>query len=77
MLHKNALSLLVNYGDDSSDDEVPGPRVSTKRTHKSDNEESPEEPIRKKFERLVKLLFIFSLKNSFPDCLFPVFFLMM
>ncbi|CAG9818638.1 unnamed protein product [Phaedon cochleariae] len=37
--NKGALSLLTCYGDgDSSDDDVPGPRVSTKRTHKGDED---------------------------------------
>lgn len=53
MFNKGALSLLTNYGSDSSDDEVPGPRVSTKRTHKSDDEEPSEEPFLKKLERFV------------------------
>lgn len=53
MFNKGALSLLTNYGSDTSDDEVPGPRVSTKRTHKSDDEEPSEEPFLKKLERLL------------------------
>lgn len=36
--NKGALSLLNDYGGESSDDDVPGPRVSTKRTFKEDNE---------------------------------------
>lgn len=53
MFNKGALSLLTNYGSDTSDDEVPGPRVSTKRSHKSDSEESSEEPFMKKVERFI------------------------
>lgn len=34
MCSKGALGLLGSYGSDTSDDEVPGFRVSTKRTHK-------------------------------------------
>ncbi|CAG9770916.1 unnamed protein product [Ceutorhynchus assimilis] len=34
----NALALLNNYGGDSSDEEVPGPKVSTKRTFKEDED---------------------------------------
>lgn len=34
MCSKGALDLLGGYGSDTSDDEVPGFRVSTKRTHK-------------------------------------------
>lgn len=50
--NKGALSLLTTYGSDyDSDEDVPGPRVSTKRTRKSDSEESSEEPCLKKFER--------------------------
>lgn len=44
-LSRGALGLLASYGDDSSDDDVPGCRVSTKRTHKSSDEE--EESVRK------------------------------
>lgn len=44
---RGALDLLVSYGDDSSDDDVPGCRVSTKRTHKSSDEE--EESVKKCF----------------------------
>lgn len=51
MFQNGALSLLASYGSDTSDDEVPGPRVSTKRTHKSDSEESSEEPFLKKLVR--------------------------
>lgn len=36
---RGALDLLVSYGGDSSDDDAPGCRVSTKRTHKSSDEE--------------------------------------
>lgn len=36
---RGALDLLVSYGSDSSDDEVPGCKVSTKRTHKSSDDE--------------------------------------
>lgn len=51
-VNKGSLSLLANYGsDNSSDDEVPGPTVSSKRLRKSDNEESDQEPSLKKFER--------------------------
>ncbi|CAH1964288.1 unnamed protein product [Acanthoscelides obtectus] len=41
--NKGALGLVVEYGSDTSDDDVPGPRVSTKRTHKSDDELSDSE----------------------------------
>ncbi|CAG9864653.1 unnamed protein product [Phyllotreta striolata] len=37
LTNKGSLSLLSDYGDNSSDDDVPGPRVSTKRTHKDDD----------------------------------------
>lgn len=37
--HKGALALIASYGDDSSDDDVPGCRVSTKRTRRSSDEE--------------------------------------
>lgn len=37
--NKGALSLLTSYGDDSSDDDVPGCRVSTKRTLKECDED--------------------------------------
>lgn len=50
MFNNGSLSLLANYGSDSSDNDVPGPRVSTKRTHKSDNDELSE-PVSKKTER--------------------------
>nr|XP_022901982.1 U6 snRNA phosphodiesterase [Onthophagus taurus] len=36
--HKGALSLLQDYGDNSSDEEVPFGRVSTKRSYKEDEE---------------------------------------
>lgn len=49
MLKKGALALLGEYGSDSSDDEVPGPRVSTKRTFKEDRKE---EYAQKRFQRL-------------------------
>lgn len=49
MFKKGALALLAKYGSDSSDDDVPGPRVSTKRVHKS--EEFSEEPPLKKTQR--------------------------
>ncbi|XP_056649064.1 U6 snRNA phosphodiesterase 1 isoform X2 [Diorhabda sublineata] len=38
MFKNGSLSLLKDYGEDSSDDDVPGPRVSTKRTFKEENE---------------------------------------
>lgn len=38
---RGALDMLVSYGDDSSDDDVPGCRVSTKRTHQGCDEEKP------------------------------------
>ncbi|KAJ8939036.1 hypothetical protein NQ318_012634 [Aromia moschata] len=38
MFNKGALSLISSYGSDSSDDDVPGPRVSTKRLQKDDEE---------------------------------------
>lgn len=41
MAVKGALSLLCGYGGDSSDEDVSGYRVSTKRLHK-DDENSPE-----------------------------------
>ncbi|XP_030765823.1 U6 snRNA phosphodiesterase isoform X2 [Sitophilus oryzae] len=37
MFGKGSLSLLEEYGGDSSDEEVPGPRVSVKRTYDSDS----------------------------------------
>lgn len=48
MFNQGALSLLRSYGGDSSDDDVPGPRVSTKRSHKSNTEDVSEEPVLKK-----------------------------
>lgn len=49
--NKGALSLLTTYGSDyDSEDDVPGPRVSTKRTRKNDGEDS-EEPCFKKVLR--------------------------
>lgn len=39
MLNKGALTLLADYGGDSSDDDVPGPGVSVKRLHEPDDEE--------------------------------------
>lgn len=63
MFQKGALSLLNNYGSDSSDDEVPGPRVSTKRTHKSDSEDPSEEPFMKKLERFG----LFSVLYNYPQ----------
>jgi len=48
MSTKNSLTLLNDYGGDSSEEDVPGPRVSTKRTFKDDNEEYPQ----KRFHRL-------------------------
>ncbi|RZC33930.1 U6 snRNA phosphodiesterase, partial [Asbolus verrucosus] len=48
MSNKGALDLLAAYGGDSSDEEVPGSRVSTKRTHKDDKSE----PNHKRFEKL-------------------------
>lgn len=43
-MNRGALDFLQTYGDDdlSEDDIVPGPKVSTKRTHRSDSED--EEP---------------------------------
>lgn len=49
MSNKGALALLADYGDDDSEDEVPGPRVSTKRLHKDDNDVPYSN---KRFERL-------------------------
>lgn len=49
MSTKGALGLLADYGSDSSEDEVPGSRVSTKRMHR--NDEIDIEPNRKRFER--------------------------
>lgn len=37
--NRGALNLIASYGSDSSDDEVPGCKVSTKRTHKSSSSE--------------------------------------
>ncbi|XP_044269184.1 U6 snRNA phosphodiesterase [Tribolium madens] len=48
MSNKGALALLAEYEGDSSEDEVPGTRASTKRLHKDDDEE----PRNKRFERL-------------------------
>ncbi|XP_068917572.1 U6 snRNA phosphodiesterase 1 [Tenebrio molitor] len=48
MSNKGALALLAQYGGDSSDDEVPGSRVSTKRMHKDDEDD----PRSKRLERL-------------------------
>lgn len=39
MSGKGALNLLADYGGDSSDDEVPGCRVSTKRMRKDSDSE--------------------------------------
>lgn len=47
MSNKGALALLAQYGGDSSDDEVPGSRVSTKRMHKDDEDD----PRSKRLER--------------------------
>lgn len=38
MSSSRALQLLNDYGGDSSDDDVPGPRVSTKRCFKDDSD---------------------------------------
>ncbi|CAH0547447.1 unnamed protein product [Brassicogethes aeneus] len=40
MANKSALALICIYGEDSSDDDVSGPRVSTKRVHKDEDEEN-------------------------------------
>lgn len=37
-MHRGALDLLAAYDGDSSDDEVPGAKVSTKRTYKESEE---------------------------------------
>lgn len=37
--NKGALNLITVYGDDSSDDEVPGCRVSTKRMHRDSDDD--------------------------------------
>ncbi|XP_065161064.1 U6 snRNA phosphodiesterase 1 [Atheta coriaria] len=51
-MNRGALDFLQTYGDDdlSEDDIVPGPKVSTKRTHRSDSED--EEPGPKYLYRL-------------------------
>lgn len=38
-MNSSALNLISHYGGDSSDDEVPGFRASTKRLHKDDSDE--------------------------------------
>ncbi|KAJ8975046.1 hypothetical protein NQ317_010558 [Molorchus minor] len=48
MLNKGALSLLSCYESDSSDDEVPGPRVAAKRPYKNDQHE----PCPKRLQKL-------------------------
>ena len=48
-LARTALDSLNIYGSDSSDEDVPGPRVSTKRTHKDDDCSERE------FKRLITL----------------------
>ncbi|EEZ99947.2 U6 snRNA phosphodiesterase-like Protein [Tribolium castaneum] len=48
MSNKGALALLAQYEGDSSEDEVSGTRVSTKRLHRDDDEE----PQNKRLERL-------------------------
>lgn len=50
MSNQGALALLTDYGGDSSEEEVPGPRVSTKRTFREeDNSDNPQ----KRFQRFV------------------------
>ncbi|KAJ8924948.1 hypothetical protein NQ315_001113 [Exocentrus adspersus] len=61
MLKKGALSLLNDYGGDSSDDDVPGPGVSVKRLHGNDEGESV---IMKKVKRLPVPGTILGLHNS-------------
>ncbi|KAG5900363.1 hypothetical protein JTB14_033812 [Gonioctena quinquepunctata] len=59
-MSSNALSLLTSYGSDTSDDDVPGPRVSTKRTRKNSNDM----PSNKKLPRPNLLL---DMDNSNPE----------
>lgn len=52
-MNKGALALVVDYGSDStSDDEIPGARVSTKRCHKDSDEETP----KRRYCRKLRLL---------------------
>ncbi|XP_071441844.1 U6 snRNA phosphodiesterase 1-like [Hetaerina americana] len=44
---KGALSLLQEYDGDSSEDEVPGPRVSTKRELKNDHDDGTQKSLKK------------------------------
>lgn len=39
MLNKGALTLLADYGGDSSDDDISSPGVSVKRLYESDEEQ--------------------------------------
>lgn len=48
-LARTALDYLTIYGTDSSDEDVPGPRVSTKRSHKYEDYKE------KEFKRLIAL----------------------
>nr|CAH7735811.1 unnamed protein product [Callosobruchus chinensis] len=62
--NKGALALVVDYGSDTSDDDVPGPRVSTKRTHKSEDELSDSERQHNKKEKMLPLPQIFKKSSS-------------
>ncbi|XP_066155113.1 U6 snRNA phosphodiesterase 1 isoform X1 [Euwallacea fornicatus] len=44
MTTKTSMALLTEYGGDSSEDEVPGPRVSTKRTFREDSDPDSASP---------------------------------
>lgn len=57
MTGKGALSLLCVYGEDSSDEDVPGYRTSTKRLY-IDDESIPEAKRQEKYKN-PKYLFLF------------------
>ncbi|XP_050301754.1 U6 snRNA phosphodiesterase 1 [Anthonomus grandis grandis] len=65
MASKNSLSLLHEYGGDSSEDEVSGPRVSTKRTFREDEENPHSGP---QFKRL-PVPSICSNASKEPECI--------
>ncbi|VEN52357.1 unnamed protein product [Callosobruchus maculatus] len=62
--NKGALALVVDYGSDTSDDDVPGPRVSTKRTHNSEDELSDSERHHNKKDKMLPLPHMFKESSS-------------
>nr|CAI5867985.1 unnamed protein product [Callosobruchus analis] len=62
--NKGALALVVDYGSDTSDEDVPGPRVFTKRTHKSEDELSDSERHHNKKNNMLPLPQVFKDSSS-------------